>query len=176
MADWKSILGGIAPTIATVLGGPLAGLAVDAIGKAIGMDAPTVSKVQDALTRGQLTGDQIAAIRQAEIAVQTRLKELDIDLARIDADDRNSARQREASVRDWIPGIMAVGVSVGFFGVLGWLLNYGIPHQGGEALLVMLGSLGTAWASIIAYYFGSSAGSAQKTTELANLAGKARTV
>ena len=35
--DW---LRSIAPTIASALGGPLAGLAVDAVSKAIGIDPP----------------------------------------------------------------------------------------------------------------------------------------
>lgn len=160
--DWKAVIGTVAPTVATALGGPLAGLAVDAIGKAIGMDQPTVQKVQDAISKGNLSADQIVAMKQAEIALQERMRELDITEAQLTFNDRDSARKREASVKDRMPGILAIGVTIGFFGVLAVLLTNGKPEHGGDALLVMLGSLGTAWASVIAYYFGSSSGSAFK--------------
>jgi hypothetical protein len=37
-----------------------------------------IKKVQDALTQGQLTGEQIAALKQAELSLKIRMRELDI--------------------------------------------------------------------------------------------------
>jgi hypothetical protein len=154
MMDW---LKQIAPTIATALGGPLAGLAVDAISKAVGIDPKDVNKT---IADGKLTADQIAQIKTAELAMAARAQELGLDFEKIAVDDRKSAREMQATTQSYIPGLMAIAVTIGFFGILVGLMTEHFKTS--DALMLMLGSLGTAWTGIIAFYFGSSAGSQAK--------------
>lgn len=152
-----SWLESIAPTIATALGGPLAGMAVEAISKAIGVDP---SEVQNTINSGKMTADQIASLQQAELALKARAQELGLDFAKLAVDDRKSARELQATTRSYIPPALAILVTVGFFGILiGMMME---TFKTSEALMLMLGSLGTAWTGIIAFYFGSSAGSQAK--------------
>lgn len=164
--DWKAIIGGIAPTIATALGGPLAGLAVESLGKALGMDQPTVKKVQDALTQGQLSGEQIAQIKQAELALQIRMRELDISEEQLYASDRDSARRRESAVQDQTPRNLAYVVVGGFLAlVLGTLLGY--AHVDSVLAGTLVGYLSAKCEQVLAYYFGSSRSGDRKTELLA---------
>jgi len=155
----------VAPSIATAVGGPLAGMATRAISEAL-LGKPDGTEAELVEAAKSATPEQLLALKQAEQNFTVRMKELDIDIQRIDAADRNSAREREVKTGDWTPRVLAAAVTLGFFGVLGSILQYGLPPQGGEALLIMLGTLGTAWGVIISYYFGSSAGSREKTQQL----------
>ena len=154
--DW---LKQIAPTIATAMGGPLAGMAVSAISKAIGVDP---SEVGDLISNNKLTAEQIAQVKIAEIELQKQAQELGLNFEKLSVEDRKSARDMQAATRSIVPPALAAIVTVGFFGILGMML-FGRVDSGNPAILMMLGSLGTAWTGIIAYYFGSSAGSQAKT-------------
>ena len=153
----------VAPTIASAVGGPLAGMATRAISEAL-LGKPDGSEQELAEAAAKATPEQLLALKQAENEFAVKMRELDIDLERIANEDRNSARHREIQTKDWTPRVLAGLITSGYFGALFYMLVNGLPQHGGsEAMLVMLGTLGTAWGGIVAYYFGSSAGSKEKT-------------
>jgi hypothetical protein len=154
--DW---LKQIAPTIATALGGPLAGMAVSAISKAVGVEP---DQVQDMIANNKLSAEQIAQVKLAEIELQKQAQELGLNFAKLEVEDRKSAREMQATTRSMMPPILASAVTVGFFAIM-TLMFFNKVDSNNPAILMMLGSLGTAWTGIIAYYFGSSAGSQAKT-------------
>jgi hypothetical protein len=153
----------IAPTIATCLGGPLAGLAVTAVSKALGVDE---DKVQDTINEGKLSADQIVAVKQAEIELQKSAQELGLNFEQLAVEDRKSARDMQTETKSIVPPLLSILVTFGFFGILGGLMSGKIMTS--DALMLMLGSLGTAWTGIIAFYFGSSASSQAKDQMIHN--------
>lgn len=164
--EWKDVAGAVgkaAPLLGTLLGGPagaaLGGIVASVLGTSNSPDA-----VSQALAANP---DAAVKLQALETARATRFQELAAEQALADLQastaDRASARDREVKAGDTLtPRTLAFAVTVGFFGVLAWLLIVGKPDAGGDALLVMLGALGGAWSAIVAYYFGSSAGSQRK--------------
>jgi len=161
----------IAPTLATALGGPLAGMAVKTLSNAL-LGNPDGSEADVAEALSNASPEQLAKLKEIDTTFKARMKELDIDLERIAAGDRADARARETKTGDWTPKVLAFGITTGFFGILVWMFLHGMPTSGTEAMLIMLGALQTSYTGVIAYYFGSSAGSKAKNDMLANQGGK----
>lgn len=152
--DWLKL---IAPTIASVIAGPFGTMAYGLISSHLGMSPQDAQKIIEA---GKLTSEQIASVQQAEISLNARAQELGLDFAKLSNDDRRSARDLQSATRSLLPAMLAVLVTIGFFGILIGMMTQ--AYKTSEALLLMLGSLGTAWTGIMAFYFGSSAGSQAK--------------
>ena len=175
MGDLLSTFGGlirqVAPTIATALGGPLAGFATRTISEAL-LGKEDASPDELAVALSSATPEQLARLREVDANFKVSMKKLDIDLAQIDASDRNSARQREVALKDRTPMILAGVVCLGFFGTLIGLLLYGLPPRGQDAVLILLGALSAAFTAIVNYYYGSSSGSKAKEQIIDQMAGK----
>ena len=95
------------------------------------------------------------------------MRKLDVDLVRIAANDRDSAREMQIKTGSHMPGFIALAALIGFFGILTALATVEMPDGSADALKIMLGSLGTLVSLIGNFYFGSSAGSREKTAHMA---------
>ena len=178
----KTALASIAPTLATMLGGPLAGTAVTALEGALGLQA---GSGQDGITQvlqtGAMTPETLAAVRaadqrHAEILGQQGidLQKLNADheaaLATVDAGDRDSARRREIAVRGLTTPALAWLVVLGSLGVTIAVVSGYVTSDPKLSVLVgtVLGSLMSEAKQVLAYYFGSSAGSQAKDAVIAD--------
>ena len=81
--DWRGLIKSVAPTAATLLGGPLAGMAVEAIAGAIDEPSATKEQIIEKLQTGTLTADQMAALKAADASLKIKLRELDIDIEKV---------------------------------------------------------------------------------------------
>ena len=160
MSGWKSIVGAVAPALATALGGPLAGLATTALTKALGLGSDSTED-QLAKAVSTATPEQLLAIKQAEQDFMVNMKELDVDLERIAMADRTSARKREADTGDsWTPRVLATLVIILFGYCLWWAFTGRMNGMDAAAMSTIGGVIGYASAkadTVIGYYFGSSA-------------------
>jgi hypothetical protein len=149
------LIGSVAPTIATALGGPVAGMAVKALSGALfGRDDASQDEIQAALANP--TADQLAALKKIDADFKVQMKSLDIDLERIAASDRDSARNYAILTHDLTPRIIAILVIVAWVVVQWFLLHNIIPDAMRELIARVLGTLDGALMLVLSYYFGSA--------------------
>jgi hypothetical protein len=161
--DW---LARLAPVAASLLGGPLAGLAVSAIGDALGLKDATKEAIMDVVQSGTMTPEQVTALKTAEANLKIKLRELDIKETEIAAADRDSARNMQIQNRSWIPAVLTILTVGGFFWLLVGSAQGSFTLEGSDIMMLLLGVLARETAGVYAYWFGSSSGSAQKTEML----------
>ena len=159
--DAKQALGTVAPILGTAVGGPLGGTAARLVASALGLD-PGTSAQQLATAVTTASPDQLLALKKADADFQVALKNLDLSTDKLAADDRASARTREAATHDWVPGTLMMLLTGGFFGLIAYLASHDVPVGNRDLLNILLGTLGSAWTGGVTYYYGSSVGAAVK--------------
>ena len=168
MANWKDILATVAPTVATMLGGPLAGMAVKALSsKLLGRDDGTEEEVATAVTA--LAPADIIRLRELDVDLAKTLADNDIKLEALATQDRDSARKRATDAHDYTPSILTFALLAVFSFVLYSLLD-GVEVKGNaEVLYTMFGTLSTALIQSLNFQFGTTRGSQNKDKVIANM-------
>jgi len=161
------LIGSVAPSIATALGGPLAGMATKALSLALlGNENGSEDDLKAAMSNA--SPEQLSVLKKIDADFKVQMKSLDIDLEALAVDDRKSARSMQTETKDWIPRALAVSVTLGYFGIIAFVLISGLPMNGSEVLLMLLGTLSAGWTGVMAFYFGSSSGSQKKDSMIYN--------
>jgi len=155
------ILKGVAPVLATAVAGPAGGAAVGWIASKLGIPDDTIEGVTKALTGNP------------EMAM--KLKELDLEYAKMHAQDRDSARKAYAQVATSehatkldkvVVPVLALGVVGLAFTLIGVLMFVNTPTDQQQIIIFALGFITSAAGQVLSFYFGSSQGSKDKTEEI----------
>jgi hypothetical protein len=163
--DWKKIVGAVAPTLATALGGPLAGMATKAIAASLTGDENASEKEISLALRGA-TPETLTTLKQADLDFEAKLAELGVDLVKLSIEDRKDARSMQISTRSRIVPVLSVLTVAGFFVAVGWVLTGNVTLDS-TLLGFVLGQISAKAEQVYNYFFGSSVGSKEKTFQLA---------
>lgn len=146
-----NIVGSVAPTLGTALGGPLGGMAGDVISKVLGVEN-TPASLEKAIA--QATPEQLLEIKKAEKDFEAKMKQLDVDIYKLEAEEKKDARRHFS--KDWTARIIGIAMVGGFLGYI-FLVTLQPPEQNSEALInLVLGYLGGLASAVISFYFGAS--------------------
>lgn len=160
------LIGQVAPTIATALGGPVAGMAVRALSVAL-LGHENGSEDDISMALASATPEQLASIKQVENNFKVQMKSLDIDLVKISVDDRKSARDMQIGTHSNIPAILAT-IVIGGFGIITTMKVLGFSISSDPTVQDLLTTLRDGVILVLSFYFGSSSNSRDKDTMLYN--------
>ena len=165
----------VAPSLASAVGGPLAGMAVRTISEVL-LGKPDGTEAELEQAAAQATPEQLLALKKAEQDFAVKMRELDIDLERIANADRDSARNREIKTKDWMPRILAF-IVVGGFMLTVFMVLAGYVEGMRDPLMAttvgtLIGFVSAKCEQVVAYYFGSSAGSKAKDEAMSHMVRK----
>lgn len=159
----KSVAGGALDVVeATGIGGPVGKLAKSIVAPLLGLDEGATKEQIEAKV-AEANPELLLQLRKADAEFRTRLRELDVEVERIYAGDRDSARKREITLKDWMPKVLAFMVVGGYVGLQYYILTQELPAANLNIILRSFGIIEGAVLTVLVYYFGSSAGSARKT-------------
>jgi len=146
------LIGSVAPTIATALGGPLAGTAASAIAEVLGVNSQDPRALEKAMANA--TPEQLTEIKKAELNFEARMKELDVDIFALETADIQNARANNA--KDWTARAIALGTMGAFIGYV-FLVTIQPPDANSDAIInLVLGYLGGMVSAVTSFYFGAS--------------------
>lgn len=176
--DWKSVVKTVAPWLGNAIGGPLGGVAMRKLaGAVLGDEDASEDQLAEAIAKA--TPEQLLAIKNADHEFEKSMRELGIKEQALYVDDTRNARETHKGD----PAVFRLGIAV----LVTFALVMGVALYGAYEILTggmqikevgmvaaVFGLIGTIVGyvagnaqQVVAFFFGSSAGSKQKTEAMA---------
>ncbi len=167
--DWKAVVATVAPWIGTALGGPVGGMAVEVAANALGLSEKTADAVKQAI--GGATHEQLLALKQADQDFALQMQTLGFaqvkDLEALAVADRDSARKMQMATPSFMPALLTCFVVGAFCAMLVLLLRFDVPLTNRDIIVYMIGQLSGGFTAALAFWFGTTRQSEDKTKLLA---------
>jgi hypothetical protein len=156
------LLKNVAPGLATVVAGPMGGMAVKMIADKLGVPANEKA---------------IEAHLKAHPEDAAKLAEIDLQKMQTQAGEMQNARQRELDlvnsaaplINKLVTPVLALGVTLLTFLLFAVIIFVDVNPMSKDILIYILGVLSAALTQILSYYFGSSLGSKEKDDKMKGL-------
>jgi len=161
LKDLLPVIKNVAPAIATALGGPAAGIATKFLGNALLGD----ENARDADIAAALQSpDNLLKLKQLNADFEIRMKELDIDLEKVNAEDRANARAMGMKTTLIPQMVLSTIFTAAFSMILYKIVTTTIQMDDLQKsiLMYLLGILSAGMVQIMNFWFGSSSGSKEK--------------
>ena len=169
--EWKSTVKSVAPSIGSLLDGPLGKMALKVIADALlGPNAPKDNPeeaIQAVLSRA--TPDLLLKLKQAENDFKLAMHGAQLAVAPVLGVATKEGVQPESpppstvQPKDRTTRNLAYAYTAGYFALLLIVIFRGVNEGAANLINTLIGVLTASQVGIMTYYFGSSAGSARKT-------------
>ena len=165
--DWKGIVGKFAPTVATALGSPLAGIAIKTVVDALGIKGEPSSyesQIQERLTNA--TSEDLIKLKDCEANFKLELKRLEIKETDLFLSDVQNARENTKGQHEPFTIFLILSV-IAVTG--GWYLVENIREMDVSTVAIIMGVYGQVvgkWMDSISYFVGTSKSSKDKNSML----------
>lgn len=160
----KNIIGSVAPMLGTLIGGPAGTVVGSIVASALGVEN-TPQSIENALTNNP---DALVKIKQLESDERIKLKELALQASKLTLDERKAELQDTQNARvqhkdHWMPSLLTIGLALMVAGMFTGLFVFDPPKQFDQVVIMIAGSVLGAFSTAVAFWLGSSKGSADKS-------------
>ena len=158
--SWKETLGAIAPTLATALGGPLAGAATKFLASSLLGDEESSLEDIEAAVIGA-SPEQLAQLKSIDKEFKLSMEQLGVDVFKLEVADKGNARLNNKDSN--MPAMLSVCLTMFIIGIVSALFYTEPPEGAREVLFMLLGVVIKEWSNSMHYWYGTTRSSHDKT-------------